>query len=221
MGSLAWAEVPSLVNGLITKFVTEKNPDWKNSKIQISINGGEEFFSKTEGIPKIKYVIPAMYNLSKVTPNMILPIEAVEGHKTIGKTMLTVKIEVIKDVVLAKNLIRKGALITDADLQKENRDISLYPGKFYTDNGKVAGKITTTMIPQGSIILEWMVQEKPSVYEGGLIKIVAQSDGIIVSSSGTALSNGKIGDIINIKRNGSNDKIKARIISEDTVEVEM
>ncbi|MFA4967725.1 MAG: flagellar basal body P-ring formation chaperone FlgA, partial [Candidatus Margulisiibacteriota bacterium] len=86
---------------------------------------------------------------------------------------------------------------------------------------QVAGKVASIMIQKGIVLVDWMVKDDPVVSKGSEVKIVVKSDNILIESQGTAMTDGQLNDIISVRRADSHEQIQAKVISPDTVEVQL
>lgn len=217
--SAGLAEVPSAFNEAVKQFIEKKGADWADGEIQVKLKSGDSFFSKFADDKEVKYRISEGYALSKLTPNLVLPVEAYKGEETLDKAYVSVKIEVLKQVLVAKNKIQKKKTIALEDITIETKDVALYPNKYFEDETELIGKMSNALIPKGSVILEWMVKEKPAVNKGDKIRLLAREGGVEVWASGVALEDGQIGEEINVRRSGSREKLDGKILSSEIIEV--
>jgi len=219
--SLSSAQVPGKFLDGVKDYAVKHNPDWAAAEIIVTVKGGQSFFNKYADDPKVKFKIAENFTLTKITPNLVLPVVALKGDEELGRGYVSLKIEVQEDVVVAKEKILKGQTISDEQLKLENKEVALYPNKYFLKTDKVKDKAAAALIPAGTIILEWMVKEKPDVARGQTVRILARAEGVEVWSSGVALAEGRVGDSIKVKRSDSRNKIEGKILSNEIVEVQL
>ena len=93
--------------------------------------------------------------------------------------------------------------------------LSTVRGELFDGNPeKVVAK---TRLPAGTPVLKRFVEVPFAVKRGQLVKIVAEKGGIYVETTGKALQNGRVGDIIKVKNIYSGKVIEGRVKDEETV----
>lgn len=215
------ADVREDVKSTVKEYIMKQKADWADGKIVVSINGGDKFFKKHESAGKVKFGVPDTYRITKVTPIMILPIAAISEGREIDRAMLSVRIEVFKDVAVAGKKIGKKEIIDEDNVALENREISLYPARYFTDLDRVVGKVAISTVQKGSMIQDWMIKDLPVVAKGSRVKIVVRSENLLIESVGYALADGQLNDPIRVRRLDSREEFEAQVVSKDAVEVKI
>jgi len=218
---LSGAEVPEKFLVTVKDYAVKYNPDWSAAELTVTVKSGQAIFDKYTGDPKVKFKIAENFNLSKVTSNLILPVVAFKGDEELERSYVSLRIEVRQIVVVAKEKILKGQAISEDQLRLEKKDVGLYPLKYYVGLDKVKDKAAAALIPAGTIILEWMVKEKPDIAKGQTVRLLARAEGVEVWSSGVAVTEGRVGESIKVKRPDSKNKIEGKILSNEIVEVQL
>jgi len=215
MMTAVWANTPEEA---VRDYVLKYNPDWEGADLKFVLKGGEDL-SKT--YPGAEFVVPEDFQITKITPQLVLPVKAVKEGKELGRKVIYVKVEVYREVVVAKNKIGKKQTVKAEDLDLLEREVSLFPSRYFRDTEKVAGKLTKSFIPAGSVVMDWMISDIPDVSRGGKVKISVLAPNIIISAQGYALQDGKIGDKIKVRREDSRSEFEAVVIAKDEVEVKL
>ncbi|KAF0133477.1 MAG: flagellar protein FlgA [Candidatus Saganbacteria bacterium] len=209
------------IESVIEDYAKKSNPDWANAKIKATIETRSKVFEKYAENKKASFAISKSYGINKATPNMILPIAVIIDGREVEKTMVVARVEVFKDVVISREKINKKSKIDGSVLNLETKEVSLYPEKYFTDVECVSGKVAISAIYKGSIIMDWMIQDEPAVYKNSKIKIFVVGENVQIEANGISLADGQINDIIPVRRMDSKEKIDAKVISSDTVEVKL
>ena len=220
-GISARADVLDKAKDAVKEYVLNQNADWEGGNVVVTIKGADKFFEKFSADNNVKFKVPENYRLTKITSNLILPIVALSNGREAGKVTAIIKIEVYMDVVVANRQINKKENISDEDLDLKTREVSLYPPRYFISKDEITGKIASSSIQKGTILLEWMVKDQPVVSKGNQIKILARGENIAVETAGTALSDGQLNDLIFVRRDNGKEQFKAKVISADTVEVKL
>ena len=215
--SSAWSDSDKAVEA-VKDFIAKNNPEWSDGEIVVTLKGAEGFIKKYSG-RGVEFEIPKDYRLTRITPRIILPLRAKKDGVEVKRTTIYALVEVYKDVVVAKQKIKKGAVFTQKDLMIKEADVSLYPNKYFADLNGLEGKISKSLIPQGSVIFSWMVKTKPLVKKGNRVRILVLTPEVQLEAQGFALEDGQLDEVIKIKRENSKRVLNAVVISSSEVEV--
>lgn len=123
------------------------------------------------------------------------------------------QIEVFQDVVVTTRDILKGEQITDADVMLAKRDTSNLGFGYVGELTQLIGKEVTRNVPTGYALRLAHVSEPNAVNRGDKITIEAGSGGLIVASTGIAMSDGKVGEQITVKNAQSKRVIEAYVVA--------
>jgi len=81
---------------------------------------------------------------------------------------------------------------------------------------KLIGRESKVYIPKGKILVSRLVRRIPAIHRGDIVQAVAKDEGIEINFDVKALSDGQIGKIIKVKREGAK-VLKAKVLSRDRV----
>lgn len=216
------AVVPSNYDKLVSaveKFVIAKKPEWKNEILKVNFKYVEDILASLSEDDNYDFSVSDAYQITKISPKMILPIEVVKDGQRVKTINILVQLEVYKKVLVAKKYIKKGKILEKDDFNIALRDIADLSRKYMEDTGPVLGKISRFSISEGRIILDYMVESLPDVKRGETIKVSVKLPNLKVETYGTALEDGQIGDNIKVRRNDSKKSFQALIVSSGEVEV--
>lgn len=128
------------------------------------------------------------------------------------------KIQVIAEVPLAKANIARGEVISEADIEMQQIDISISP-LIITDKGDCLGKRAKTMLQAGKPILKSNIEQPPVINRGELVAIEARAEGLVIRDKGIALKDGYLHERIPVRNASSGKQILGTIIAASRVEV--
>lgn len=123
---------------------------------------------------------------------------------------LQATIELIGDVVVARQDIAAGQLISAELLTTERMDLARASQQSVYVASEILGQVSRRQIRAGQPVQSHMVHQPPVIQRGQTVVIRAVGNGFSVSREGEALENGAIGDEIRI-RVGQREIIHARI----------
>lgn len=110
-------------------------------------------------------------------------------------------------------------MLTAADVRLEEREDKGANFVYYTDVNDVIGKVPIKGIGQGQVINNHIIQYPICLRRGDRVSINANINGIVVSTEGIAMENGRKERYISVKNLNSGRVIKAKVIDDKNVEV--
>lgn len=135
------------------------------------------------------------------------------------KTTVTGMVHVFMDVPVARNDIRRGAVVGPEDLELRRIDITRYP-PLALDIQACAGKRAKSLLRAASPVLLGNIDVPPLVSRGAPVSIEAGSDDLVVTDRGIALADGRIDQRIAVKNVRSGRQIVGTVIAASRIRVE-
>lgn len=129
-------------------------------------------------------------------------------------------LEVVAPVAVAVTNLRRGDLVAETQIQMEPRDISTLRAPCLQLQ-QVIGKTLLQSIKAGSIIDLSSIEFPPVIKKGAFVKILGQNNGLQLTASGIAKTDGKQGQIIKVKNTSSDKVIFCRVTAPGLVEVQI
>lgn len=167
--------------------------------------------------------------------NCALPLEAfmsdggrVMGNTTIGvrcpneagwSIYVSAKIDVFGPVLVARQPLQRGSSISESDLELVERNLAGLPYGYYSEPQAVIGQLTKRSISAATVVTPAMVQAPKLVKRGQLVSVIAEAGALSIRSRGKALADGKAGDLVRIRAEGSNRVVDGVVISSGVVKV--
>lgn len=146
--------------------------------------------------------IPEKHNSRNVNIKIVCADEAS------WQIFVPVKIQTIVPVLVASTRIVKGTLLDDTTFEVVMRDSALIRGNVLQDSKTVTGVRAKRNLAKGAIITSKNVC---FVCKGQPVTITAKSSGLIIKSSGIALRDGSLGDLITVRNEKSGRIIRAQV----------
>ncbi len=201
-------------------FGANRNSNYIKTVLKNNLNGINRF--------EYKIVSPKNVDINKIKIDEERKIKIEKGYaylpvifnpgKNAQNGIITLKLKIYKDVAVSVNDIKRKATITRNDYKIEEREISSFRGKPIDLNKNFTQLRAKRNIKHGTIISENMFEKIPDVKRGTRVNAIFQKGIVNVSFDATARTEGKVGDIIKIKR--SDNKIfKAEIINSKQVRI--
>lgn len=131
---------------------------------------------------------------------------------------LSYKLQRFSQVITPTKTIAKGDKILESDLQLIENEITTL-NSYFTDKNSIVGQTAKTIILPGQIIQSSQIIPSKFVKRGEIVNMIAEIPGLKITSKGTALNDGTLGDSIQVKAIGSKKIVEATVVSEHTVKV--
>ena len=129
-------------------------------------------------------------------------------------------LEVLTPVAVAVANLRRDDIITESQVQMVSQNIATLKEPCLQPS-QIIGKRIIHNINAGSIIDLAYIDFPPMVKRGAVVKILCQKDGIELTATGIAKTDGKQDQIIKVKNSSSDKEISARVTAPGLVEVQI
>ncbi len=120
--------------------------------------------------------------------------------------LISADVQLAKQVVVARKPINQGQPITGRDLRLEERLFSDMADIGLEDLSAAVGLESRRFIRPGDMLTARLVVERPLVRRGDHIRILIQANGLQITTSGQAQSDGVLGQTIAVRRDGAKRK---------------
>lgn len=134
---------------------------------------------------------------------------------------LPVDLSILRPVVIALKPLAPGSTIDDDDVQLAETDITQLLGQYLTRLDEAVGMSAKRSIMQGRPLTSQQLVPPLLIRRGDSVVINAASGGIVVKTTGTAMTDGRRGEQIRIKNQGSARVIDARVTGQGEVQTSM
>lgn len=159
----------------------------------------------------LRLQIPGKSNLKKrTTVQMNCP-----GPKP-WNLYVQVKIKRMMPMVVAKNNLAPGTLLSQSNVSVIMKDASQIRGRTLTKPNTLYGARSSRYISAGQAVT---LRQVCLVCKGDSVTVIAKIKGLQVKTSGIAQQNGSLGDNIAILNRRSSKRIEARVVAVNRVEI--
>lgn len=125
-----------------------------------------------------------------------------------------VRITETRPVVVLIRPTPRGTVLTAQDIDVAIREVSSLGSGYYEDPVAVLGKVLTRPGSTGQALHPALLTGSLAVRRGQQVTLLANSGGVLVRMTGTAIADGSIGERIQV-RNGSSTRIVEGVVRED------
>ncbi len=131
---------------------------------------------------------------------------------------ISVRVNIGFPVVVAKETLASGDVITQEQLVISYVDQTSIRGQHFNDISKVIGTRVKRRVTKNHPIF---AKNLCYVCKGDTISIFARTQKFVIKTSGEALRDGNLGDTIRVRNISSNKTIEARVVGIGEVEIRM
>ncbi len=121
------------------------------------------------------------------------------GSET-NKCIVTLKVKLYKDVLVANRKIKKGEAFSPFDFKVEMRDVSLIGGKIVSGKEDLNNYRADITINKGDVLTERMIEAIPLIKRGDEVTVFAQYGSVVVNFPAIAREDGVKGEKIRVIR---------------------
>ncbi|MBB1519608.1 flagellar basal body P-ring formation chaperone FlgA [Aquipseudomonas guryensis] len=166
---------------------------------------------------------------SDLTQSLESPVQPV-GRVTVrvsceGSSPWTVfvpaQVRLFRPIVVATRPLKRDQVLGPADVSMIEQDIGPLSRGYLTDAAQAIGKKLTRPLQADQVLTPASLELAESIRRGDQVVITARSGTISVRMPGEALSDGVLGEQINIRNQRSQRTVRARVVGPGQVEVEM
>lgn len=134
---------------------------------------------------------------------------------------IPVDLAIFRPVVVATRTLSPGSLIGADDVQLVKVDVTRITGEYLPDLDAAVGMSAKRPLTQGRPVTAQQIVPPVVIRRGEAVVISAATASIAVKMSGVAMTDGRRGEQIRIKNQGSSRIIEARVIGPGQVEAQM
>jgi len=143
---------------------------------------------------------------------------AVDG-KPAGNCTVRGRLEMVAEVLTAATTLRKGDTVTGENVVPQRQNISGIDNPLFILE-EILGKQVARTVAPGTVLKAEHIVLPPVIKEGEMVKISAQKGPLLLSTSGLAKNDGRLGEVITVKNIASNKMIHCRVDGPGMVSVE-
>ena len=132
---------------------------------------------------------------------------------------VSARVDVYGPVLIARQPLARSTVIQDGDLELVERNLANLPHGYYSDSEPIAGMLAKRTIAAATVITPQMLQAPKLVKRGQRVTLIAESGALRIRSVGKALSDGKSGDVVRVRAEGSQRVVDGVVVSQGVIKV--
>jgi len=128
-------------------------------------------------------------------------------------------IEQVREVVVARKVLRRHQIINRDDLEIEKIRIRRQKNRYESNVENLIGKRLIRQLQKGQPLFARFVEETPLIRRGEQVTITLQAGGLQIITLGKAKEDGKLGEVIKVMNLDSRKVVFAEVIRQGDVRV--
>ncbi|MFO1349956.1 MAG: flagellar basal body P-ring formation chaperone FlgA [Gammaproteobacteria bacterium] len=125
------------------------------------------------------------------------------------------------EVVVAARTLARGAIIDDADLKTERRDLTTLAGGFESSTENIVGKQLRRPLQAGEVVATSALLTRPLIKRGEQVTILARSGAVEIKASGIAMRDAALGERLAVRNLASQRIVEGKVVADHRIEIEL
>jgi flagella basal body P-ring formation protein FlgA len=149
--------------------------------------------------------------------NFIVRFELWSGEERLGNWQLTASARIWREVPVAVTPLRRGQLLSGADVNLERRDVLTLrgaPGIFSANEGLLE---LVENIPAGQPVLARSVRPRPVVQRGQMVDAIVDDGPLSISLKVEMLQEGLPGQLVRVRNPRTRRELMGKVLNEQTI----
>jgi flagella basal body P-ring formation protein FlgA len=200
----------------LRRFIASRVPD-RDAKLEIRFSPANR---DDLGLREPDYRFDIHPKDSRFIGLLSFEVDMIQKEQIERTVPIVAEVWLVKDVVVARRPINRGAGIEGRDLKLEQRRFSDMNSIGVTDLAAAAGQQCQQFIKPGEMLVPNWLQAKALIGRGDRVTIWSRQGGLVIKTSGMAQQSGALGEVIEVRRDGvkrKEDLIDAEITGPGTV----
>jgi len=200
--------------------VVQKNAPWSATELAV-----ENFSVRPEtlAVPagKLSYVLLDGPSQPTYLGRKGVNLQILVDGKVAGEVRMSGDLQLYGDVVCLKQNLARHAVLSVGDLEVVRRNISSLGPDLISSPQQAIGQRLRSSLRAGGILYSSNLEPPPLVARGDLVTILAESDRFTITVPGEVRGSAAKGEMVKVKNLMSRKEIFARVVSAETVKVEL
>lgn len=158
----------------------------------------------------------------RISPTLHVPVLITVDDVTVKRVTLALKLHLYATIPMVTRAIHRHEELNEADVEYVEVDLTtLNGGSPIRPFAEVLGVRATREIRAGEHLTDKNCETTPMIAKGDQVTIYLEAPRLSLQTVGEALQDGRYGDFIRIKNLGSDKVIRARVVKERLVQVDL
>lgn len=199
-------QAPDKLNEDIDRYLAKELSGYEKIEFKIS--------KLPENYKKIEIMENSRFNING---NMaFIPVRLTNKENKAIQTFLTINVKLYKTVFIAKERIDRKKVLSEADFEIKQIDVSTLRGKLVPVNDKIEKFRSKTFIRKDEALTTDLLEQIPAVFTGDRVKAYFENGTVVIDFDVNARQDGVAGDVIRVVT-ADNKQYKAKIVNSKNV----
>ena len=154
---------------------------------------------------------------TQVAGEMPFRVRAVLGDRELGRALITLSVRRYRIVPVAVVALKTGQRIGPTDVRAERRELIRTTQNAAATPEACLGLLPARDIAAGEVLIAALLAVPFAVEAGHPVTLVWRREGIELASSATSLASARLGDVIQVRRSGDQQLVRAQVVGDDMV----
>lgn len=132
---------------------------------------------------------------------------------------LAVRLSLMREVVVVNYPLPRHAVVKEADVRLERRDIGPLAHEPLQDLTLAVGRRTTRTLAMGEVVVSESVELPPLIQKGEAVTLMVETPRLLVTAKGIAQEGGKAGQLVRVKNTASGREVLGKLESDKTIRI--
>jgi flagella basal body P-ring formation protein FlgA len=146
-------------------------------------------------------------------------VRVMAGERELGRTLVVLDVRRWRDALVASQPLTRGTILSASDVRHERLAVTRSSPDPLDDPALVVGMRLRRDLDPGLPILAGDLGTVAAVASGSQVELQWVGERVVLSSSGIAMSEGKVGDVIQVRRSGDGKTIHGEIVAPGRVRI--
>jgi flagella basal body P-ring formation protein FlgA len=163
----------------------------------------------------VPYGATASPNLSRVGVSVL-----VDGQ-LVRTCLVHYRLQRFEEILVTARDLPRLAVLSEADIKREKRDVLALKGKALKQAGEVVGRRITNRLSAGSALTDKVTEPAPLVKKNQAVIVTAWAAGVQITASGVALEEGALGQAVPVRSDFGKAPFSAVVVGAAAVELRL
>jgi flagellar basal body P-ring formation protein FlgA len=154
-----------------------------------------------------------------LAPYFVVRFELRTAQELLGTWQAPLQARLWREVWVARTPLKRGALLTDADVVRERRDVLLIHEPLADLQMDEISLETMESLPAGALVTERAVRQRPAVRRGQTIEASVQDGALAITMKVEILEDGLPGQTIRLRNPQSRRELRGKVLNEHLIQV--
>jgi len=154
---------------------------------------------------------------TQVAGEMPFRVRAVLGDRELGRALITLSVRRYRIVPVAVVALKTGQRIGPTDVRAERRELIRTTQNAAANPEACLGMLPARDLAAGEVLIASLLALPFAVEAGHPVTLVWRREGIELAGSATSLASARLGEIIQVRRSGDQQLVRAQVVGDDTV----